>query len=59
MAAPYSLDLRRKVLQACDDDTIRSGQIVWQQDQEREQRKTRYADCDTTYKGSICFPCNK
>ena len=23
MAAPYSLDLRRKVLQACDDDTIR------------------------------------
>ena len=28
----------------------RIGQIVWQQDQEREQRKTRYADPDTTYK---------
>ena len=50
MAAPYSLDLRRKVLQACDDDTIRSGRIVWQQDQERKQRKTRYGDRDTTYK---------
>ena len=28
----------------------RIGAIVWQQDVEREQRKTRYADRDTTYK---------
>lgn len=28
----------------------RIGAIVWQQDLEREQRKTKYADRDTTYK---------
>ena len=28
----------------------RIGAILWQQDQERERRKTRYADRDTTYK---------
>ena len=28
----------------------RIGAIVWQQEQEREQRKTKYADRDTTYK---------
>ena len=28
----------------------RIGAILWQQEQEREKRKTRYADRDTTYK---------
>jgi hypothetical protein len=28
----------------------RIGSILWQRDQERDQRKTRYADRDTTYK---------
>ena len=28
----------------------RIGAILWQREQEREKRKTRYADRDTTYK---------
>jgi hypothetical protein len=28
----------------------RIGEILWQGDKKREQRKTRYADHDTTYK---------
>ena len=31
-------------------NTHRIGAILWQQEQEREKGKTRYADRDTTYK---------
>ena len=31
----------------------RIGQIVWQQDQMRAQRKTKYADRDTTYRLAV------